>query len=139
MVIKFSRINDAVKYKDNKYLDINKLKTNEIEIDMDMDKDISENYTISYVIASIISNDSKFMDYIDIETLNKRNINEIDKIVKFLKRSKSGLIVFDTVRKDLLQFEIVTDELNYQVEIHLVICNFCICEDFDIIAMGELK
>lgn len=137
-IIKFSSIISSLENKDNKYLDICGVNTSEIEIDMDFNK-VDNKYNLCYIIASVISNDHSILNFVNIEILSKRNISELNKLSEFLKISKSGMILCESIRKDLLQFEIITNYENYQIEIHLGNQNFCVCKNFDVIAIDAYK
>lgn len=136
--VKISDINSILENKNNTFLNLDGINTNEVIIDMNVGNEEIK-YNMVYIIAAIISNNYSYLDLINPATLNERNKSELEKLYKFLKNSKYGFMHFNSIRKNLLQFEINADNTNYQVEMHLSIENFCICENFDIIAIDAYK
>ncbi len=137
-IIEFGNIIEAIKNKDNSYINIDGLYTNNIEIKADIEAKNCE-YPLAFIIASVISNNYKIFDLLSYKNLDERSVNEIEALKLFLNSSLSGKIVCESIRKDLIQFEIKADSVNYQVEIHLGNHNYCVCEDFNIIAIDALK
>ncbi len=105
--VNISDINNILENKDNKFLNVDGINTKDIEILIDTKLD-EVRYNLSYIIASIISKDFKILDLIDRTKLSLRNKSELEVLYKFLKSSENGVMKFKSIRKDLLQFEIIT-------------------------------
>ncbi len=136
--VKISDINNCVENKDNKFLNIDGQNTKDIEIDVDLDLN-EVKYKLSFVIAACVSKDYKILELIKNENLSDRNIEQLKLLSEFLKNIEDGVMNFASIRKDLIQFEIVADSTNYQVEIHLGNHNYCVCEDFNVASMDAYK
>ncbi len=137
-IVKFSDINNCVENKNNKFLNIDGLNTKDIEIEVDMD--LSEvRFNLVFIIGACVSKDYKILDLINKEKLTQRNIEQLKALKEFLISCNDGVMEFESIRKDLLQFEIVTNSVNYQVEIHLGNHNFCVCDDFNVVSIDAYK
>ncbi len=134
--VNFSDINRCLEEVDNKYLSVDGLNTRDIEIEMDMDLDKA--YVLSFIIAGCISRDSKILELVNHENLSERNIANLKSLSEFLKKCDYGVMNIMSIRDELIQFEIVTPKLNYQVEVHLKIHHYCISEDFNPIAIDGI-
>ncbi len=136
--VKFSDINNCVENKNNKFLNIEGLNTKDIEIDIDMDlKEVK--YNLGFVIAACISKNYEIIDLIKKETLSERNKEQLQALRGFLSNCEDGVMNFESIRKDLLQFEILANSTNYQVEIHLGNHNYCLCDDFNVVSIDALR
>ncbi len=126
--VKFSEINNCLDKGKNKFLRVNGLNTRDIDIEIDMD--LKKAHTVSFVVAACISKDSTILDLVNKEDLSERNIMQLNALSEFLKNCEYGIMKFGSIRDELIQFDIITKDVSYQVEVHLGIHNYCICEDF---------
>lgn len=135
--IKLSKIEKAVLKKNNSELIIDKCNTSEFVIDVDINHTAEP---ILYIITAVLSNDYKYLDLINFDEIDDISRKQIELLKTFLIKSKYGVINDKSIRKDLLQFEIkVSDDVEYQVEIHLGNFNYCVCENYDIVAIDSFK
>ncbi len=135
--IKVSDIKKCIDNKNNKFINIDGVNIEDIKVMFDCKLD--ENYNLAYIIGSIIGWDKKILSFIDKTNLNDKSKNEIDKINLLLEKNILGKIKVLSTRSELIQLEIQTKNSNYQLEIHLGNHNFCLCEDYDVVAVDSYK
>ncbi len=135
--VRFSDINNCLDKAKNNFLSVNGLNTEDIEIEIDMD--LEKAHIVSFVVAACISKDYKILDLVNKEKLKERNIAQLSALSEFLKRCDYGIMKFGSIRDELIQFDILTKSLSYQVEVHLKNHNYCICEDFNPISIDAYR
>lgn len=135
--IKLSEIENAIIEKNNEKVIIDNCLTSEISVNIDT---LHKPEAIVYIIAAIITNDYKYIDLINFETIDCVSAHQVELLREFLSKSEFGLIENKSKRKDLLQFNIkVANNIEYEIEVHLGNCNYCVCENYDIVAIDALK